>query len=160
MVRGIAEYIISKETAATLHPRDPRIRRSAVATLAIKEIIDVYEPPHDGSRLTPSKPPPFVQRLVKTFNWRHLRLKDDLPLDYRNVWRIYFRRVFGQVRYIQTKTPSLSHKGIYFQTRHSSVDEIAMGRQKRKKPPSTIPIGPDYQTLEKLQQSTRQVLPV
>ena len=150
MVRGEAEYIISKETAATLYPHHPRIRRSAVATLAITAIIDVYEPPHDGSRITPSKPAPFVKQLVKTFNWRHLRRKDDLLLNYRNVWRIYFRRVFGRVRYFQTKSPSRSHKGLYFQTRHSSPDEIAIGRQKRKKSSSTIPIGPDYRTIEKV----------
>ena len=153
MARGLAEYILSDKAAAALHRENshhPRIARSHAAKLAMAEIMRRFTPPADGERISFHRPPPFMKELTIRFNTTHLSGRNDLQLDCRTLWRIFFRRQFGRYTYVMPRTTSLTHQDIYIQKRHPQGDDHDGVVQNRKKAAASCPIGPDYSTISKV----------
>ena len=150
MPRGEAEYILSDKLTVELCQRNslhPRIARSEAAKLAIAEILHRFSPPPDSHRITPDAPPPFMKELTFRYNSTFLDSPNALKLECRNLWRIFFRRQYGQLHCLPPKNLSLTHHAIYIQQRHNGPDEPVVGLQKRKKAATTNPIGPDHKTI-------------
>ena len=83
-----------------------------------------------------------MRRAVDHVNKNYLCLKNDSKLMHINVWRHYFQTHYGpSVTQHPIKEPS--HRAIYIIKRQSSPQELEVGRQFRKKSPSTEMIGPD-----------------
>jgi len=153
MARGLAEYILSDKAAAALHRENshhPRIARSHAAKLAMAEIMRRFAPPADGERVSFHRPPPFMKELTIRFNTTYLSGRNDLQLDCRTLWRIFFRLQFGRYTYLTPRTTSLTHQAIYIQKRHPHGDDHDGVVQKRNKAATSCPIGPDYSTISKV----------
>ena len=149
MVRGHAEYILSDADASELRrvdPKHPRIKRSAATMHALDEIHRRLQPAA-GVCLSMSKPPLFISDLVKHYNSNFLSNRNDLKLNRRNLWRIFFRRHCGRNSHFSLESAPLSHKAIYIQRRHNQPDEPVAGQQKRKKSACESPLGSDYRTI-------------
>ena len=149
MVRGHGEYILSDADAFELRrkdPKHPRIKRSLATIHALDEIRRRLQPAA-GVCLSISKPPLFISDLVKHYNSKYLSNGNDLKLNRRNVWRIFFRRHYGRKSYFLPEGVPISHKAIYIQRRHNQPDEPVAGEQKRKKSSCESPLGSDYQTI-------------
>ena len=146
-------YLLSVDDEASLSvedPNHPRIQRSDATKLAINEITSLYRPRYDGSLLSPFKSPTFMKDLVRRINDNHLSGCATHKLTRRNLWRIYFRLRFGSLKYVKTQDMSLSHRGLYIQTRHNQADEPIVDEQKRKRSLCKNPIGDDYALLREV----------
>ena len=149
MVCGHTEYILSDADAFELrriNPKHPRIKRSLATMHALDEIGRRLQPA-DGVCLFISKPPLFISDLVKHYNSNFLSNGNDLKLNRRNLWRIFFRRRHGRKSYFLPEGVPISHKAIYIQRRHNEPDEPIAGQQKRKKSARKSPLGSDYRTI-------------
>ena len=149
MVRGHTEYILSDADAFELRridPKHPRIKRSLATMHALDEIGRRLQPAA-GVCLSISKPPLFISDLVKHYNSNFLSNGNDLKLNRRNLWRIFFRRRHGRKSYFLPEGVPISHKAIYIQRRHNEPDEPVAGQKKRKKSACKSPLGSDYRTI-------------
>ena len=77
------------------------------------------------------EPPRSFRDLVANANRRNLGLRQDIPLNARNLWRIFHRQYIRQFEAMQ---PSTNHHCIYVQSRSPSWEELADGKFRRFKP--------------------------
>jgi hypothetical protein len=89
---------LSDANASELRQVDPkhhRIKRLAAGMYALDEIHRRLQPAA-GVCLSMSKPPLFILDLVKHYNSNFLSNRNDLKLNRRYLWRIFFRRHYGR----------------------------------------------------------------
>ena len=152
MGRGNAEYIISDVVARKLRRKNlqhPRIKRSLATIHAIGEICWRLHPA-TGVLLSVFKSPSFIAELVKHYNSTFLYSNINLKLDWRNLWRIFFRHKDGRESTLLSEGVYFSHKAIYIQKRYNQTDEPVAGKQKRKKAACKSPLGSDYAKIRKV----------
>ena len=133
MPRGYS-YLLSQSDEARLrkiNTKHPRIRRSNATKIALATIIKEIPEPSDGTNISITKYPPVLRHIIRRINWTHLRRKKDLKLVPVFIWRIFFRKTIGKLNVVPSKDKILLHRAIYIQRRHSTLEEIALGRQKR-----------------------------
>ena len=133
MPRGHS-YLLSKSDEARLrkiNTNHPRIKRSNATKFALAIIIKEIPKPTDGTNIAITRYPPVLRPIIRGINWKFLPGKNDLKLEPIFIWRIYFRITYGKLNVVRSNDKVLLHRAVYIQRRHSTSEEIALGRQKR-----------------------------
>ena len=99
-----------------------------------------------------SKVPHEVISIIDHLNKHYLILPSDIPLKSKNAWRLLWKwhHSSPQSSHIKFDPPTQqpNHRVIYIQSRKWTIPELRLGRQKRVKPPTKLPIGTHISDIE------------
>ena len=131
--RKIPTIMLPQERVQALSikdPSNPYLRRHLAASQAIRTFLQTSPlSPNSISSYAQHKVPRVLKLDVLRLNRDYLKLPTDMHLAPIHVWKIIFNSQ------LQTSRDDASaHRCIYVQQRHSTPEEIDLGRQKRKKP--------------------------
>ena len=98
------------------------------------------------------KVPHEVISIIDHLNKHYLILPSDIPIKSKNAWRLLWKwnHSSSQSSHIKFDLPTQqpNHRVIYIQSRKWTIPELRLGRQKRVKPPTKLPIGTHISDIE------------